>query len=76
MVPRGDRSGAVVEPYLTDQWFVQAGPLAEPAIKAVEDGRIALFLKTGAAPTLNGCETSRTGAFPADLVGSSNSCLV
>ena len=40
MVPRGDRSQAVVEPYLTDQWFVRAGPLAEPAIKAVEDGRI------------------------------------
>ncbi len=40
MVPRGDRSGAVVEPYLTDQWFVKAQPLAEPAIKAVEEGRI------------------------------------
>ncbi len=40
MVPRGDRSGQVVEPYLTDQWFVKAGPLAEPAIAAVEDGRI------------------------------------
>ena len=40
MVPRGDRSGAVVEPYLTDQWFVRAAPLAEPAIRAVEDGRI------------------------------------
>jgi len=40
MVPRGDRSGAVVEPYLTDQWFVKTGPLAEPAIKAAEDGRI------------------------------------
>ncbi len=40
MVPRGDRSHAVVEPYLTDQWFVKIGPLAEPAIKAVEDGRI------------------------------------
>jgi valyl-tRNA synthetase len=40
MVPRGDRSGSVVEPYLTDQWFVKIGPLAEPAIKAVEDGRI------------------------------------
>ncbi|MGB5607010.1 MAG: valine--tRNA ligase [Gammaproteobacteria bacterium] len=40
MVPRGDRSGAVIEPYLTDQWFVKIGPLAEPAIKAVEDGRI------------------------------------
>jgi valyl-tRNA synthetase len=39
-LPRGDRSGAVVEPYLTDQWYVDIKPLAEPAIKAVEDGRI------------------------------------
>ena len=40
MVPRGDRSGQVIEPYLTDQWFVKAEPLAKPAIEAVEDGRI------------------------------------
>ena len=40
MVPRGDRSGDVVEPYLTDQWFVRAKPLAKPAIAAVDDGRI------------------------------------
>jgi valyl-tRNA synthetase len=40
MVPRGDRSGQVIEPYLTDQWFVKTGPLAQPAIAAVEDGRI------------------------------------
>ncbi|MSR15128.1 MAG: valine--tRNA ligase [Gammaproteobacteria bacterium] len=40
MVPRGDRSQAVIEPYLTDQWFVSIAPLAEPAIKCVEDGRI------------------------------------
>ena len=40
MVPRGDRTGAVIEPYLTDQWFVRAEPLARPAIQAVEDGRI------------------------------------
>jgi valyl-tRNA synthetase len=40
MVPRGDRSGAIVEPYLTDQWYVKAAPLAEPAIRAVEDGTI------------------------------------
>ena len=39
-VPRGERSGVVVEPYLSDQWFVKAAPLAEPAIKAVEDGDI------------------------------------
>ncbi|VAW82451.1 Valyl-tRNA synthetase [hydrothermal vent metagenome] len=39
-VPRGDRSHAVIEPYLTDQWFVKIGPLAEPAIAAVENGDI------------------------------------
>jgi valyl-tRNA synthetase len=39
-VPRGDRSGAVLEPYLTDQWYVKIAPLAEPAIAAVEDGRV------------------------------------
>ena len=40
MIPRGDRSNAIVEPYLTDQWYVKVKPLAEPAIKAVEDGSI------------------------------------
>jgi valyl-tRNA synthetase len=39
-VPRGDRSNAVLEPWLTDQWYVRIAPLAEPAIKAVEDGSI------------------------------------
>lgn len=40
MVPRGDRSHAVVEPYLTDQWYVKVEPLARPAIEAVENGDI------------------------------------
>jgi valyl-tRNA synthetase len=40
MVPHGDRSGAVVEPYLTDQWYVKIAPLAKPAIEAVENGSI------------------------------------
>ncbi|KZY86281.1 valine--tRNA ligase [Oleiphilus sp. HI0069] len=40
VAPYGDRSGVVIEPLLTDQWFVRAGPLAEPAIQAVEDGEI------------------------------------
>ena len=39
-VPYGDRSGVVVEPFLTDQWYVRVQPLADPAIKAVEDGNI------------------------------------
>jgi len=37
-VPHGDRSNVVIEPYLTDQWYVNAADLAKPAIKAVEDG--------------------------------------
>jgi valyl-tRNA synthetase len=39
-VPRGDRSGLIIEPMLTDQWFEDAKTLAKPAIEAVEDGRI------------------------------------
>jgi valyl-tRNA synthetase len=38
-VPHGDRSGVPIEPYLTEQWYVDAKTLAQPAIKAVEDGR-------------------------------------
>ena len=38
--PRGDRSHAVIEPWLTDQWYVSAKELAKPAIKAVEEGEI------------------------------------
>jgi valyl-tRNA synthetase len=40
MIPRGDRSGAVIEPYLTDQWYVRTAPLAAPAIAAVESRRV------------------------------------
>ena len=39
VVPHGDRSGAVLEPFLTDQWYVDAKTLAQPAIKAVREGR-------------------------------------
>jgi valyl-tRNA synthetase len=38
-VPHGDRSGAILEPYLTDQWYVDAKTLAQPAITAVREGR-------------------------------------
>ena len=38
MVPHGDRSGVVIEPWLTDQWYVDAHTLAQPALKAVEQG--------------------------------------
>ncbi|MDT8397744.1 MAG: valine--tRNA ligase, partial [Pseudomonadales bacterium] len=39
-VPRGDRSGVVIEPYLTNQWYVAVQSLAKPAIEAVENGDI------------------------------------
>ncbi len=40
MVPRGDRTNSIIEPLLTDQWYVKVAPLAEPAIAAVENGDI------------------------------------
>jgi valyl-tRNA synthetase len=39
-IPRGDRSGVVIEPYLTEQWYMKMKPLAEPALRAVETGEI------------------------------------
>lgn len=39
MVPHGDRSGVVIEAFLTDQWYVNAAELAKPALQAVRDGR-------------------------------------
>ena len=38
-VPHGDRSNAVIEPWLTDQWYVDAKTLAQPALAAVREGR-------------------------------------
>jgi valyl-tRNA synthetase len=45
MVPHGDRSGAVIEPWLTDQWYVDAKTLAQPALAAVREGRTAFVPK-------------------------------
>ncbi len=39
-VPRGDRSGVVIEPWLTDQWYVNTAPMAEEAIRVVEEGEV------------------------------------
>ena len=44
--PYGDRSGAVIEPWLTDQWYVDAKTLAQPAIEAVRSGAIRIVPKT------------------------------
>lgn len=42
-VPRGDRSGVVIEPYLTEQWYVKMESLAKPAVDAVRDGKIKII---------------------------------
>jgi valyl-tRNA synthetase len=44
--PYGDRGGVVIEPWLTDQWYVDAATLAKPPIEAVRDGRIEIVPKT------------------------------
>ncbi len=44
-LPIGDRSGVVIEPYLTKQWFVRCKPLAEPAIDAVRSGKVTFYPK-------------------------------
>ena len=44
-IPRAERSGAIVEPYLSDQWYVRVAPLAEAAIKAVEAGEVEFIPK-------------------------------
>ncbi len=44
-VPHGDRGGVPVEPWLTEQWYADAKTLAEPCIKAVEDGRMVFHPK-------------------------------
>ncbi|MDT9597907.1 valine--tRNA ligase [Sphingosinicella rhizophila] len=44
--PYGDRSGVVIEPWLTDQWYVDAATLARPAIEAVRTGKIKVVPKT------------------------------
>ena len=54
--PFGDRSGAVIEPWLTDQWYVDAKTLAQPAIDAVRDGRIKVVPETWAKTWFNWLE--------------------
>ena len=54
--PFGDRSGAVIEPWLTDQWYVDAKTLAQPAIEAVRDGRIKIVPETWAKTWFNWLE--------------------
>lgn len=56
VVPHGDRSNVVIEPYLTDQWYVNAHALAQPAIAAVRDGRTTFVPKNWEATYFNWME--------------------
>ncbi|MDZ7601836.1 MAG: valine--tRNA ligase, partial [Hoeflea sp.] len=46
MVPHGDRGGVPIEPFLTDQWYVNAAEMAKPAIESVREGRTSFVPKT------------------------------
>jgi valyl-tRNA synthetase len=59
VVPHGDRSGAVIEPFLTDQWYVDAKTLAQPAIAAVREGKTAFVPPQWEATFLNWMENIR-----------------
>jgi len=54
--PYGDRSGVVIEPWLTDQWYVDAATLAEPAIEAVRSGKTRFVPETWAKTYFNWME--------------------
>ncbi|MES2141660.1 MAG: valine--tRNA ligase [Pseudomonadota bacterium] len=45
-IPRGDRSGVIIEPYLTDQWFMSMKPLAKPAIDAIHENQLNFIPET------------------------------
>ena len=69
VVPYGDRSNAVIEPYLTDQWYVNAKNLAKPAIEAVRRAKLISFPKTGRRSISTGWKISSPGAFRASFGG-------
>ena len=76
-LPRGDRSGTVIEPYLTDQWYVEIAPLAKPAIEAVESGRIRFVPENWSKTYYEWMYNIKDWCHqPAALVGTSDSCLV
>src|SRR3546814_5130596 len=54
--PYGDRSGVVIEPWLTDQWYVDAATLAKPAIEAVRSGETRFVPETWAKTYFNRSE--------------------
>lgn len=75
--PKGDRSNAVIEPYLTDQWFVKVAPLAKPAIEAVETGKIKFIPENWSKTYLQWLHNIEDWCISRQLWwGAPNSCLV
>lgn len=69
VIPYGDRSNVVIEPMLTDQWFVDAPTLAREAIRAVEQGEMEFVPKSYEKTYLNGCAIFSRGVFPVSFGG-------
>jgi valyl-tRNA synthetase len=67
--PFGDRGGVVIEPWLTDQWYVDAETLAKAPIEAVRSGAIEIVPRAGKRPISTGWKTSSPGAFAPAVVG-------
>ena len=73
-LPYGDRSGVVIEPWLTDQWYVDAATLAKPAIEAARSGEIEIVPEdAGRRPGSTGWRTSSPGASRASCGGATGS---
>jgi valyl-tRNA synthetase len=68
-VPYGDRGGVVIEPMLTDQWYVRADVLAKPAVEAVENGAFSSCRSSTKTCTSPGCAIFRTGVSPVSCGG-------
>ena len=68
MVPRGDRSNAIIEPLLTDQWFVKIAPWLNLPLQPLKT-RHSIRARNTKTPTSPGCETLRTGASAASNGG-------
>ena len=74
-VPYGDRSNEVIEPYLTDQWYVDAKTLAQPALEAVREGKTTFIPENWRNVISSGLRTSSLGASRASSGGAIKSRL-
>ncbi len=76
MQPFGDRSKVVIEPMLTDQWFVDTAKIVDPALDAVRSGRTKILPEAGEKTYFHWLETSSLVHFPSAVVGAPDSGVV